>query len=408
MKILFILDEFLPENSGGAANIAFGLAKGLKAQGSEILVLTATNDKSLVGEIEIEGIKIRRIYTSPFGKFRNFKSLKNNDILVDAKIILSEYRPDIIHIHTLHNRFSYGVISLAKQFSKAVFLTLHDAQTVYNGKLFPKRKICELNPEYDYKINWFDNLKKDGFGYNPFQKFFIKRALKKVNKIFAVSDALKCALAANGISNIETIHNGINADEWSGGETTSNPPPFVSNKGWGVLFAGRVDEAKGASVLVRVFNIVNSEIPDAKLTIVGDGEFNAGGNKNIRVLPWQSREAMKKIISESTIVAVPSLYLDPFPTVNLEAMAAGRPIIGTCFGGTPEVVVNNETGYIVNPYDEKELASKIIDLLKHPEKAAKFGQSGRERVERMFNIDTHVHKTLLWYNKFIDNEVIHN
>ena len=89
-------------------------------------------------------------------------------------------------------------------------------------------------------------------------------------------------------------------------------------------------------------------------------------------------------------------------------MAAGRPIIGTCFGGTPEVVVNNETGYIVNPYDEKELASKIIDLLKHPEKAAKFGQSGRERVERIFNIDTHVHKTLLWYNKFIDNEVIHN
>lgn len=391
MRILFVLDEFLPENSGGAANVAFSSAKEFIKLNHDLLVLTATNNPESVGGIEIKGVKIRRILAKPFGRFRNFKNLKNRDILTKTKNVLAEYKPDVVHIHTLHHRFSYGVINLAKQFSKAVFLTLHDAQTVFNGKLFPKRKICDLNPEYDYKISWFDNLKSDKFGYNPFQKFSIKRALKKVDKIFTVSNALKGALEANGIFNIETIHNGVNADEWASESATGN----------NILFAGRVDTAKGVDALVRIFNVVNSQIPDAKLTIVGDGEFNAGGNKNIKVLPWQDRENMKRIFSESRVVVVPSLYLDPFPTVNLEAMASAKPVIGTCFGGTPEVVEDNETGHIVNPYNKKELTDKIIDLLKNSEKSASFGKAGRERVKNIFSLDEQIKKTLDWYQKFL-------
>lgn len=391
MKILFILDEFLPENSGGAANVAFWLAKGLMNAGHELLVLTATNNPESVGEIEIEGIKIRKISTRYFGRLRNFKNLKNRDILEKAEKVFEEYRPDIVHIHALNHRFSYGIIGLAKQFSKAVFLTLHDAQTIYNGKLYPKRKICELKPEYDYKISWFDNLKKDKFSYNPFQKFFIKRALKKVDKIFAVSRALKGALEANKISNIEVVHNGINSSEWSYGEAIGN----------NILFAGRVDEAKGVKALIRAFKTVNYEIPDATLTIVGDGDFKTEKNENIKILPWQSREEMKKLFIGAAVIAVPSLYIDPFPTVNLEAMAAGKPVVGTCFGGTPEAVLDNETGYIVNPYNEKELAGKIIDLLKNPEKTARFGNNGRDRVEKFFSLKKQVQQTLNWYKKFL-------
>lgn len=391
MRILFILDEFLPENSGGAANVAFNLAKGLIESGNDLLVLTATNNLNNVGEIEIGGIKIRRIFANYFGRLRNYNNLKNRNILKKTESVLKEYKPDIVHIHTLHHRFSYGVIDLAERFSKAVFLTLHDAQTIYNGKLFPKIKNCGLDSMRNYKISWADRFQKDKLAYNPFQVFFIKRALRKADKIFSVSDALKSALEVNGISNIETIHNGIDIDEWTDGEATSNS----------ILFAGRVDEAKGVSILVRVFDVINSQIPDAKLTIVGDGEFNAGGNKNIEILPWQSREEMKKIFLQARVVVVPSLYLDPFPTVNLEAMAASKPVIGTCFGGTSEIVLNNETGYVVNPYDEKKLAEKIINLLKNPKKAELFGKNGRRIVEEFFSLEEQIKKILNCYNGFI-------
>ena len=389
MKILFILDEFLPESGGGGANIAFWLAKGLIKFGHDLLVLTATFNSENVGEIEIERVKIKRILARPFGRLRNFKNLKNRLILKEAKKIFKEYQPDVVHIHTLHHQFSYGVIDLAKRFSKAVFLTLHDAQTIFNGKLFA---------EDNYKITWFDNLKKDRLSYNPLQKFFIRKALKKVNKIFAVSDALKKTLEANGISNIETIHNGIDAREWDVSETYGN----------NILFIGRVDEAKGANVLIKIFDGINDLISDAKLIIVGDENFSpfgrspeggkTGQNKNIEMLPWQNnRIEVKKIFAKAAVVVTPSLYLDPFPTVNLEAMAAGRPVVGTCFGGTPEIVINNETGYIVNPYNEKELAEKIIDLLKNKEKAIAFGKAGRERVEKVFNLEIQVKKTLAQY-----------
>src|SRR3989344_8074715 len=134
MKILFILDEFLPESGGGGANIAFWLAKGLIKFGHDLLVLTATFNSENVGDIEIERVKIKRILARPFGRLRNFKNLKKRLILKEAKKIFKEYQPDVVHIHTLHHQFSYGVIGLAKKFSKAVFLTLHDAQVIFNGK----------------------------------------------------------------------------------------------------------------------------------------------------------------------------------------------------------------------------------------------------------------------------------
>lgn len=391
MRILFILDEFFPENNGGAATIAFTLAKGLKELGHDLLVLTATHDAKNVEDDEIEGLKIKRIFTKPFGKFRNLKNIRNNNILAETEKIFEKYNPDIIHIHSLHHRFSYGVIGLSKRFSRAVFLTLHDAQTIYNGKLFPKIKTCDLNPAQNYKITWIDRFKKDKYAYNPFQIFFIKRALKRADKIFAVSDALKKTLEANGIFNIEVIHNGIAVDERSNNEIIEN----------NVLFAGRVDKAKGVENLINSFNIISLEIPDAKLIIVGDGNFKTEKNENIKILPWQNREEMKKIFSQAKVVIVPSIYLDPFPTVNLEAMAAEKPVVGTCFGGTPEIVLNNETGYIVNPHDEKELAGKIIDLLKNADRTKLFGENGRKRIEKYFSLGKQIYETLIWYNKFL-------
>jgi glycosyltransferase involved in cell wall biosynthesis len=395
MKILFILDEFLPENTGGAPNIAFGLAKSLIKSGHQLMVLTATHNLQKTGELGIEGVKIKVILTKPFGRLRNWKNLKNRNILKQAGDILAQYKPDIVHIHTLHHRFSYGVIGLAKKFSKAVFLTLHDAQVVFNGKLFPKRKICNLIPKDDYRINWLDNVKRDGLTYNPFQRFFIKKALKRADKIFTVSHALEVALKANSISNIEFIHNGIGVGEWMIGEMAQK----------NILFTGRIDEAKGIKVLAEAFEEVNSQVPDAKLNIVGNSDFNFA-NKNIKVLPWQNREVMKKIFSEASLVVVPSLYLDPFPTVNLEAMAAAKPVVGTCFGGTPEAIVDNETGYIVNPYNVDDLADKIIDLLKNPEKARAFGLAGYERVKEKFNLETMTKAYLSWYQRMLSNKRI--
>ena len=69
------------------------------------------------------------------------------------------------------------------------------------------------------------------------------------------------------------------------------------------------------------------------------------------------------MLAASTAFLNLSTYLDPFPTVNLESMALGVPVIGTRLGGTPEAVVDGETGFLVNPFDVADVAAKALALI---------------------------------------------
>lgn len=86
------------------------------------------------------------------------------------------------------------------------------------------------------------------------------------------------------------------------------------------------------------------------------------------------------------VLATPSVCLDPFPTINLEAFACATPVVTTKFGGAKELVSNGENGYVVNPLDVNEFASAIQALVTNPGRAAEFGAAGRRRAESKFEI----------------------
>jgi len=83
----------------------------------------------------------------------------------------------------------------------------------------------------------------------------------------------------------------------------------------------------------------------------------------------------------------------------LEAMACQKPVVATCYGGSPEIVQDNITGFIVNPLDEELMAKKIIDLLKNSEKAKQFGEAGYERIKKHFNLESQIAQTIHWYQE---------
>ena len=170
-----------------------------------------------------------------------------------------------------------------------------------------------------------------------------------------------------------------------------------------------MSETKGGREIVLAMDKVIKEVPGARLLVLGDTDDYAnnmidlaaklGIRDKLIFTGWLSGNELKAAYHATDIVAVPSICFDSFPTMNLEAMASAKPVIGTCFGGTPETVINNETGYIVNPYNEKELADKIIDLLKSPAKARTFGQAGYERVKNEFSLEKQTKKTMEWYQR---------
>ena len=75
-------------------------------------------------------------------------------------------------------------------------------------------------------------------------------------------------------------------------------------------------------------------------------------------------------------------------------MAAKKPVIGTCFGGPSEVIVNGQTGYVVNPHDSRMVANKMAELLTDSEKNKEFGQRGYERAKDFFNLRQQAEKYL--------------
>ena len=82
--------------------------------------------------------------------------------------------------------------------------------------------------------------------------------------------------------------------------------------------------------------------------------------------------------------------MDNLPTVIMEAMAAGLPVVSTSIGGIPEMVIQNETGFLVSPGDAAALAGAIEKMINDRLLARKLGQAGHERAQRLFSIEKNV------------------
>ncbi len=105
-----------------------------------------------------------------------------------------------------------------------------------------------------------------------------------------------------------------------------------------------------------------------------------------RVIIRDFQKDVRPILQALDLVAVPSVKPEPFGMVILEAMAFGLPVIATNTGGSPEVVVDGQTGYLVPPDDAQALAAAIETLRQSPQRRRLFGQAGRKRVTAYFSL----------------------
>lgn len=218
MKILILHDDFPPHHQGGAGVVAFNLAHKLQQAGHDISVLTTVNKKEEAGSAEYEGLKIFKIYTDYNPKWRAYLSLYNYQVIKQIKKIIKQIKPDIVHAHNVHTYLSYHSLKIAKKNSRAVFLTAHDVMLFHYGKLTefinPHDLSLPDSKKFDYKINWRQLLKRYKKRYNPFRNMVIRRYLRYVDKIFAISYTQQKALRQNGITNTTVIYNGLETDGW--------------------------------------------------------------------------------------------------------------------------------------------------------------------------------------------------
>jgi len=182
--------------------------------------------------------------------------------------------------------------------------------------------------------------------------------------------------------------------EWEAESTCATPPHL-----WGphaVLLVGRLaaaEQYKGHDQLIDAWPAVLSEVPDARLVFVGDGDDvprlrakaqALGVGSSLVTTGFLEDRGVRLAYREAAVFAMPSRN-EGFGIVYLEAMAAGLPCIGSTDDAAAEIIEDGKSGFLVEQNNPATLADRLVVLLKDPARRREMGERGRALLERGFS-----------------------
>jgi len=203
---------------------------------------------------------------------------------------------------------------------------------------------------------------------------------------------------------IHRIYNGLNLAEFRRADFSSVPPLVVA--------VGRLIDKKGFADLIQACRSLVERGKSFHCQIIGEGPLEKKLHEQIDELDLEScvelpgpkrQHEIKRYLAAGTVFVLPSVIdpeggMDNLPTVIMEAMATGLPVISTAIGGIPEMLVENETGFLVGPGNLIALADSIERVIVDLALARRLGQAGFERAETLFSIEKNVRSLLALFD----------
>ena len=216
------------------------------------------------------------------------------------------------------------------------------------------------------------------------------RAARHVATVSDFSKALLQARFPDAAERIVRVYNGIDPDRFAGPRQPATPPL--------ILAVGRYIEKKGFRDLIAACTM----LPDLALEcrIIGEGPLEAelralveslGQQGRVRIAGPAPEGEIIGLLHRSTVFALPCVTdskgdSDNLPTVIMEAMAAGLPVVSTLVAGVPEMVSDGLTGWLVPEHSPEALAGKIRSLLENDPLCQSMGIAGAARCREMFDV----------------------
>lgn len=303
--------------------------------------------KQLPQRTEIEGISVHYVPTRMFPGgffFSAYGYLYQKSLLPVLSELYKEFPFDLIHCHTIFPDGNAGV-RLKEHFQVPIFSTIHGSDIM----LYPKRS------KGVYQQTLF--------------------ALKENDQVITVSRRLQDeAETMHQDVRIQTIYNGFYPDQFRPGDQT------VARKKLDLpmdkkicLFVGNLYPVKGLSYLLQAFSKLASHTDQVQLVLVGDGKLKSPLQREANtlgigpVVSFMGRRPYDEIPTwlQSADVVVLSSLSEGLPSILLESMACGKPMIATDVGGIAEILQDGETGRLVPARNVEKLANALTDLLVH-------------------------------------------
>ncbi|WP_281633867.1 glycosyltransferase family 4 protein [Flavobacterium luteolum] len=209
---------------------------------------------------------------------------------------------------------------------------------------------------------------------------------------------------------ILTIHNGLDLEKFE----NNSPEKFAKNT---ILYIGTLIRKKGVLELPGIFNKVRNDFSDAKLILIG------GDASDLKTKSKSTWELIKNLFTKDDLnyvdylgkipyneiqehikkanVCVFPTYAETFGMVTIEAMAMQKAVVNSTIGWSKELIINEESGFLVHPSDHQMYSDRIIQLLQNDLLCLEIGKQARARVEDKFDIYTLANANIEFYQKII-------
>jgi len=217
-------------------------------------------------------------------------------------------------------------------------------------------------------------------------------------KVFAVSHEMVEQLKKMGAPASKIIYNpcGADTDLFKHADVSANPPLFIS--------VGRFDDTKNHEATIRAFDIVNRQYPESRLKIIGEGKHlkkckilatSLKLNKQIEFMGALCHESVAKEMAKARVFVLHSVTAadgdrEGAPVSIMEAGAAGLPVVATIHAGINDIVVENETGFLVAENDTENMAECMKRFIENPLLAKQMGEKAALRIDKHFSLKRNV------------------
>jgi len=346
-----------------------------------------------------DGNKSEKI-PSLFEKFNTaIKFVHNREAINRLSSLIEEERPDVAHLHNIYHQITPSIINILKKTGAKVILTLHDYKIICPAySMINRNSICN---KCEGKAFWHATANKcqEDLLFKSFllsaEGYWHKwaKSYDQVDMFLAPSQFMAAIVGKYRVppDKISMLHNGIDIDRYDySGE----------DDGYAVYF-GRLSKEKGIETLLRAHHYISSKIP---LKIIGTGPLMKELEERytgVEFTGYKSGNALSELVRRASFVVVPSEWYENCSMSVLEAMAYGKPIIGSRIGGIPEQIEDGKTGFLFEMGNVEELAEKMIILTEDEGLRKKMGKAAREKLEKEYSLDSHCNMLMEIYESLL-------